>query len=280
VVQPIVIRRDAFGEGQPRRDLWVSPGHALFIDGVLIQAEKLINGCTVEQPACKTVEYWHIELETHDIVLAEGLPAETYLDTGNRTAFENGGAFLELHPDFRPRHWRDTCAKLVLEGPQIVAVRDALQTRAMADGFRWTSDADLHVIADGERIDPVWFAPDHLAFGLRQPASRITLQSRAFVPAHTHADSDDVRRLGVCVSALTIDGTELDLHDPSHFRKGWHKPEGDRQGQSWRWTNGTTLLGARLRLIDLRLTNAGVYCVRPAQARPTKPRARRASSQR
>jgi hypothetical protein len=50
----------------------------------------LVNGATVAQQAVDHAEYFHIELVEHDILLAEGLPAESYLDTGNRDAFAAG----------------------------------------------------------------------------------------------------------------------------------------------------------------------------------------------
>jgi hypothetical protein len=44
----------------------------------------LCNGATIRQESVAVVEYYHVELDAHDIMLAEGLPAESYLDTGNR----------------------------------------------------------------------------------------------------------------------------------------------------------------------------------------------------
>jgi hypothetical protein len=88
----------------PARALFVSPDHALFVDDVLIPAKLLLNGTTVRQVKRKTVTYHHIELARHDVVLAEGLPAETYLDTGGRAAF-GGGAVVALHPAFAASRW-------------------------------------------------------------------------------------------------------------------------------------------------------------------------------
>jgi hypothetical protein len=75
-VWPIRVRAGAFGERLPARDLWVSPGHSLFVSGHLIQAGKLVNGASIAQVPRDWVEYWHVELDSHDVILAEGLPAE------------------------------------------------------------------------------------------------------------------------------------------------------------------------------------------------------------
>ena len=131
-VWPVCIRAGAIAEGQPARDLWLSPGHSILMDGVLIQAEKLVNGLTIVQVPRERVEYWHVELDAHAVLMADGLGAESYLDTGNRAAFVNGGRFIEAYPDFRPKHWSETCAPLVLEGEQLSKARDAVLARARA----------------------------------------------------------------------------------------------------------------------------------------------------
>ena len=87
---PVRIAADAFAPGRPHRDLWLSPDHAVHVDGMLVPAHALLNGVTIVQMPVDTVTYWHLELSRHDVVYAEGLPAESYLDTGNRAAFEDG----------------------------------------------------------------------------------------------------------------------------------------------------------------------------------------------
>src|SRR5262245_27938575 len=73
------------------RELWVSPEHSLYLDGVLVQARDLVNGMTIAQAdKVEAVEYFHIELDEHDIVFAEGAPAETFVDCDNRLMFGNG----------------------------------------------------------------------------------------------------------------------------------------------------------------------------------------------
>ena len=62
----------------------------MFVDGVLIPIRHLVNGRSIREQPVEAVTYWHVELDRHDIMLAEGLPCESYLDTGNRAAFANG----------------------------------------------------------------------------------------------------------------------------------------------------------------------------------------------
>lgn len=127
-VWPVRIAAGAFGPGVPSSDLLLSPDHAIFADGVLIPVKYLLNGQSVEQVAVDHVTYYHVELHRHDVLLAEGLPAETYLDTGDRGAFANGGVPVRLFPDFSTRTiaeiWESrACAPLMISGPQIEAVR-------------------------------------------------------------------------------------------------------------------------------------------------------------
>jgi Hint domain-containing protein len=105
-VMPIRVAPHAFGDGRPGRTLWLSPDHSVFVEGVLIPVRFLINDDTIAQIEVNAITYYHIELPKHDVVLAEGLPVETYLETGGRDAFDNGGGATQLHPDFAPAEVR------------------------------------------------------------------------------------------------------------------------------------------------------------------------------
>ncbi|WP_426238187.1 Hint domain-containing protein [Pararhizobium sp. DWP1-1-3] len=99
-VVPIRIWRHALGHNTPHQDLYLSPGHALFIGGVLIRVKDLVNGTSIAPaPHRETIEYYQIVLDSHDVILAEGVPAETFLLTSNNIeGFANFREFTRLYP--------------------------------------------------------------------------------------------------------------------------------------------------------------------------------------
>jgi hypothetical protein len=99
-VWPVRVAAHAFARGQPHRVLYLSPDHAVFVDGDLIPIKRLINGTTIQQVPRDAVTYYRVGLEQHDVLLAEGLPCESYLDLGDGHKFGNGGDVIALHPDF------------------------------------------------------------------------------------------------------------------------------------------------------------------------------------
>jgi collagen type I alpha len=136
LVWPVRVTAHAFGPGMPLRDLWLSPDHAVFQDGVLIPVKHLINGATITQVQVDEVAYYHIELDRHDVVYAEGLPCETFLDAGNRMSFANG-ELVALHPQFATQVWEaEGCAPLIVSGPILAAVRARLLQRSIRPGRR------------------------------------------------------------------------------------------------------------------------------------------------
>src|SRR5271165_1816097 len=96
---PVKICRFAIDGKAPEGDLYVSPAHALYIDGILIPAGNLVNGVTIianAKPEISTITYYHVELDSHEVILAEGLAVESFFG-GNRKAFDNAGDYERLY---------------------------------------------------------------------------------------------------------------------------------------------------------------------------------------
>ncbi|HET6239482.1 MAG TPA: Hint domain-containing protein [Acetobacteraceae bacterium] len=176
LVRPIIIHADAFADGVPRCDLWLSPDHAVLLDGVLVPVTQLINGASVQRDIqCRAVAFYHVELDAHDILLAENLPAESYLDTGNRKHFENAGMSIVLHPDFgdgQARHVVESCRPFADDVTGVEWTWQRIATRATLLGFHvpvdfeTTADPELHIAIDGRVIRPIGAQAGRLVFAL------------------------------------------------------------------------------------------------------------------
>jgi len=242
-VLPIRIAAGALADGVPVRDLWLSPGHALAIDGVLVQVEHLVNGATIVQaPSVEQVEYFNIEFDAHQVILAEGAPVESYVDCDNRLKFANAAQYALLYPeDDRPR-WQFCAPRLQCGAAELTAIRAALLRRAEALGHALDLDPDLHLIVDGEIVRPGSVADRVYRFAIPAGSATAWLASRSTVPAETVAASSDNRRLGVPVERLALYDCGLALeagHNHAALCDGFHKDEA-----SHRWTTGLAQLPA------------------------------------
>ena len=130
-VRPIIIEPNALADLVPLDRLVVSPDHALYLEGVLVQARDLLNGVTIRPDMTAThVRYYHVELARHDIIFAEGAPVESFLDTGHRGLFDNAAAPLLLHPELmQQRREGEGCAPLCTGGEALAAIRETLARR-------------------------------------------------------------------------------------------------------------------------------------------------------
>ena len=150
---PIRIKAGALGESTPHRDLLVSGDHCLYFDGALVPARLLVNGSSiVVERGMSEVHYYHVELESHDVLLAQGAAAESWLDTGNRLWFENGDvalmqvdAMLEAYgTGFDASR---ACAPLVHGGETLAAIRDGITARALTQAAAEAAEEPLRKTA-------------------------------------------------------------------------------------------------------------------------------------
>jgi hypothetical protein len=154
-VMPIRVARFALDDQTPRRDLYLSQEHSLFIDGLLIPVKDLVNECSIavdhDAKTSETIEYFCVELDTHQVIFAEGTAAESFWYGGGQIAWDNVGAYQALYgrehkvmPAFAPRcryagGRAEMRALLRLAASRFVDVRDPIQiaytriaTRAMS----------------------------------------------------------------------------------------------------------------------------------------------------
>jgi len=132
---PIRIRKGALTENVPHRDLLVSPDHCMLVQDVLVPAKLLVNGTTiVQEERREPFEYFHIELDAHDVLIAEGMLSESYLDLGNRHMFLGNGVAQVL--PFRTAGDAGHCYPPHYSGPIYDSVFRLLQRRAAALGFQ------------------------------------------------------------------------------------------------------------------------------------------------
>jgi hypothetical protein len=242
-VMPVRIKAHAFGGNTPQRDLLVSPGHSIYVDGVLIPAGFLVNGATVVQDDVEHIHYYHIELDVHDVLLAEGLSAESYLDDENRHAFNNGTDYAALHPDLDPKSWENACAPRVMAGPQLTEVKQRLIDQADSLGYHLTDEADVHLLADGQKITPCHTVGTRHWFMVPAGAREVRLNSNSGVPMQLIADHGDGRCLGVAVSEFKVDGETLALEQMFEANP---YPIETHGAFPWIWTNGSVPLAMAL----------------------------------
>jgi hypothetical protein len=148
---PVRIARSALEPGVPHADLYVTGWHAVLIDGLLIPAGALINGTTIRCQEMREdeLEYFHIKMESHDAIYAEGAPVETLTKVDERAV-----NFAEYFRLYGVRDTEETlCAPAVSYGgargelksrvrsaispwfdrrEQIDVIRDRLEERAIA----------------------------------------------------------------------------------------------------------------------------------------------------
>jgi hypothetical protein len=182
------------------------------------------------------VTFHHVELASHSILLAEGMPCESYLDTGNRAMFENGSLAARCGND-PVRIWAEAgCAPLLEAGPQLTATRARIAERAIALGYGPPPirDVCLATVGTARLLIP-------------QNARLVRLVSQS---ARTGSDQ---RRLGALVSGFRIDGNQYGVAD-IRLGLGFHEIE-HHGPNTVRWTDGDAIMdlgrASRLRRLEV-----------------------------
>jgi len=240
LVRPIRIAAGALGMGVPERELVVSPDHGLYFDGCLVQAKDIVDGAVIRQDTeIAGIRYYHVELESHAILLAEGAGAESYLDTGYRGVFSSAELPVIPNPDLvQERREADSVAPLVTGGEELAGIRARLHARKLMLGLT-PADAAAFALKFGETMQlPFETLPSRVSFTLPEGVSEAVFCSAVFVPAEIDPFSDDRRRLGVAIADILLDGRTVPVEhviDPAHLHRRMPR-------ETATWTAGATRL--------------------------------------
>jgi hypothetical protein len=229
---PVIVRKGALGDNVPNRDLHITKAHSLYIDNVLIPVEFLVNHRSILwDDRAGEVSIYHIEIETHDVLIANGTPAESYRDDGNRWLFQNGNSGWDKRP-------KPACAPVLTGGPVVDEIwRRLLDRSGPRAGLPLTDDPDLHLMVDGERLNPMQMADGVYAFRLPGMPEAVRILSRAAAPQELGL-ARDPRSLGVAVRRIVArQGNSVQVIEANDARldSGFHSFEADN---GFRWTSG------------------------------------------
>jgi hypothetical protein len=236
---PVILRRGALGDNMPHRDLRVTKGHSFYLDGVLIPAEFLVNHRSIlwDDHSPREVTLYHIELATHDVLLANGAPAESYRDDGNRWLFQNSNSGWD-QPAKAP------FAPVLTGGPIVDAVwRRLLDLAGARPGLILTDETDLHLLVNGDRVDAEQSVNGAHVFRLpvADQITTVRIVSRAAAPDELGL-ARDPRSLGVALRRVVLrKGSRSRIVNVADDRlvEGFHGYEPDC---GIRWTDGDAAL--------------------------------------
>ena len=241
LARPIVVRRGALADSVPRRDLYLTHGHALYCAGVLIPVEHLVNHRSIAwDETARVIEYYHVELADHAVLFAEGAPAETYHDAGNRAVFQN------TREGSKAGARKPACAPVLTGGEIVERVWAELFERAGGRlELNTTDDADIHLVIDGRRLDPTLIDDGVYRFAVKQPPLRtLRLCSRSGVPSLLGLGRSDHRPLGAAIKRIILYHagipTCFDYDAPQLRQGGCYLPE-----DGYCWTDGNCELPTR-----------------------------------
>jgi len=256
-VRPVRVLPGALSPGIPATHVRLSPDHALLLRGQLVPVKLLVNGATiVRERNCQAVTYFHVELDRHDILFAEQMPVESYIDTGNRDMFDQTAGTPRKNPVFgRGRQWDQAAyADLCLSGPRLAEIRSTIRARALALGYRPRTLTDFSLWVGGVKHSRVTGTAARPIFriGPRHPGE-VTIRSAVFVPAEITSgdlDIDDNRLLGIAIEKIRFGLQPVPL--PRIAIAGFH-PRAEHDQADWTDGNATIAVPRHVGTISLKI---------------------------
>jgi hypothetical protein len=205
---------------------------------VLIPVEFLVNHRSILwDDRAGAVSVYHVELATHAVLVANGAPAESYRDDGNRWLFQNADSV-------RGSEQQAPCAPVLTGGPIV----DRVWQRLLDRSGPWrppalTDDPDVHLMVGGHRLDAArkYGATEVFRLPPGVPLRDVRIVSRAAAPDELGL-ARDPRVLGVAMQSVTVlAGSRHRTIGAGDGRlcDGFHAYEPDLD---IRWTDGEAVL--------------------------------------
>nr|WP_294918186.1 Hint domain-containing protein [uncultured Neokomagataea sp.] len=248
---PVRILQDAIAQGVPSQDLLLTADHCLFFDGKFIPARMLVNGRSVFfDKNFTSYSYYHIETARHSVIMANNVLTESYLDTGNRSAFRHQNLAFVGH---KAKSWDVDAAAPLSTTPEVVKpIFTAIEERAIANNIasqtpspRLTQDANITLVTNtGLTLNKLRETNGHMIFMLPGDVQSVRIMSRASRPCDiVGAFWDDRRSIGVGVGNISIfewnQRTPITTHHDVAELDGWNNLE---TVSDKRWTTGNAFL--------------------------------------
>ncbi|GCE84986.1 Hint domain-containing protein [Komagataeibacter diospyri] len=268
---PVRILPNAIADGVPYKDMLVTAEHCLFLDSRFIPARMLVNGRSIfYDRSITSYDYHHIETEEHSVIMADGVMTESYLDTGNRRAFQQADNIIRIGE--KVRNWlHDAAAPLGVSQAFVEPLFRQIAARAIAAGRENVSEAPvlsddpaLYLLTETNAVIKQIRAANGFVFFMIPPGVQdVRIMSRTSRPSDTIGPYvDDRRRLGVLVkdiklfegNAVRAITTHLAQNAPSGWYDGWYAPS----NVPCRWTDGQSSLHLGT---THRATSMGLLCI-------------------
>lgn len=248
---PVRILKDALADGVPYQDLLVTAEHALFFENMFVPVRMLVNGRTIYfDRSVSSYTYYHVETESHSVIMANGALTETYLDTVSRRLFYQTGDVVALR--FSKLSWQfDAAAPLAVKRPEVEPLYWHLAHRAQEQGqpvkpppLELTTDPNLYLVTDrGQTISKARKLGSTIMFMVPADVGGVRIMSRTNRLVESIGPfMNDRRPRGVMIGDITY----LDMVSSrllcTHLNKidldGWSTLE----SSEGRWTMGNAFL--------------------------------------
>ena len=275
---PVRIIKNAIADGVPYKDMLITAEHCLFFDGKFVPVRMLVNGTSIfYDKSITSYDYYHVETAQHSVITADGMLTESYLDTGNRSAFQQAGKVVRIGGSVKS--WAEDagaplCVDRAFVEPLFYHLAERSNTVAdahvPAEPVATTSNPDLHLVTEtGATIRPIRHDGQQYSFMLPSGTKSVRIVSRASRPSDMIGPFvDDRRYMGVAVADVLLHCARQSYNITTHLQaekpQGWHETD----WTDCAWTNGDavlpldgSLLQGKMGILTLTIRAAGPYLI-------------------